>query len=154
MITQNIDMLHRRAGSPDPVEVHGSIATCSCPACGGAVPAERARELIAAAGDGVPRCERCGGALKPDVVLFGEMLPEAALRRASELCEGAELLLCIGSSLEVQPVAGLPLLTRRCGGRVAIVTQGATPLDDMAEVRLGGDVVAELGGLAARLRCG
>jgi len=153
VITQNIDMLHRRAGSVDPVEVHGSIATCSCPACGGAVSADRARELIAAAADGVPRCERCDGALKPDVVLFGEMLPEAALRRAIELCERADVLLCIGSSLEVQPVAGLPLLTRRCGGRVAIVTHGATPLDDVADVRLDGDVVDVLGALAARLGC-
>jgi NAD-dependent deacetylase len=87
------------------------------------------------------------------VVLFGEMLSEPTLRRAAELCEGAELLLCIGSSLEVQPVAGLPMLTRRAGGRVAIITQGPTPLDDIAEVRLSGDVVLELDALAAGLGC-
>ncbi|MBA3809133.1 MAG: NAD-dependent protein deacylase [Solirubrobacterales bacterium] len=153
VITQNIDMLHRRAGTAELVEMHGSIAHCSCPACGGEVALEEVRARLARETDGVPRCEGCGGPLKPDVVLFGEMLGEPALRRAAELCEGAEVLLCIGSSLEVHPVAGLPLLTRRCGGSVAIVTQGATSLDEIAEVRLRGDVVTELEALAAGLGC-
>jgi NAD-dependent deacetylase len=151
VITQNVDMLHRRAGTRELIEVHGSIATCSCPACGGGVPLEAARELVRAAADGVPRCERCAAALKPDVVLFGEMLPAAALERAHALCEAADVLLCIGSSLEVHPVAGLPLLTHAAGGAVAIVTQGPTPLDDVASVRLGGDVVQELQALCSEL---
>ena len=70
------------------------------------------------------------------MVLFGELLPERALLRARELCEHADVLLCIGSSLEVHPVAGLPLLTRAGGGAVAIITQGPTPLDEIADVRL------------------
>lgn len=101
--------------------------------------------------DGVPRCEDCGRPLKPDVVLFGELLPQAALERARELCEGADVLLCVGSSLEVHPVAGLPLLTRASGGRVAIITQGPTPLDELAAVRLDGDVVVELEALLCAL---
>jgi NAD-dependent deacetylase len=153
VITQNIDMLHRKAGTAELVEMHGSIASCSCPACGGEIELEEVRARLAREADGVPRCEHCGGPLKPNVVLFGEMLSEPALRRAAELCEGADVLLCIGSSLEVHPVAGLPLLTRRYGGSVAIITQGATPLDDLAEVRLNGDVVAELEALAAGLGC-
>jgi NAD-dependent deacetylase len=153
VITQNIDMLHRKAGSEQLVEVHGSIATCTCPRCPGGVALEEVRARVARASDGVPRCAGCRGPLKPDVVLFGELLDERTLARARELCEGAELLLCIGSSLEVHPVAGLPLLTRRAGGSVAIVTRGPTPLDDLAEVRLGGDVEAELAGLAAALGC-
>jgi NAD-dependent deacetylase len=153
VITQKIDMLHRKAGSEQLVEVHGSIASCTCPSCAGGVALEEVRARIARASDGVPRCARCRGPLKPDVVLFGELLDERTLARARELCEGAELLLCIGSSLEVHPVAGLPLLTRRAGGTVAIVTRGPTPLDDLAEVRLGGDVEAELAGLAAALDC-
>jgi len=144
-------MLHRRAGTRDVVEVHGSIATCSCLCCPGAVPVEQARERIAAAADGVPRCESCGEPLKPDVVLFGELLAPAALDRARELCENAEVLLCIGSSLEVHPVAGLPLLTSAAGGAVAIITQGPTPLDSLAAVRLHGDVVEELTALLAAL---
>jgi NAD-dependent deacetylase len=153
VITQNVDMLHRGAGTRELVEVHGSIAACVCPGCGARVALEDARARLRAQADGVPRCEPCATALKPDVVLFGEMLSEPVLRRAAELCERADLLLCIGSSLEVQPVAGLPLLTRRAGGRVAIITQGPTPLDDVADVRLSGDVVAELEALAGALGC-
>jgi len=78
------------------------------------------------------------------VVLFGEMLPGGAMERAAELAAGADVLLCIGSSLEVYPVAGLPEVTLRAGGRVALVTQGRTPYDSAAEVKLGGDVVDEL----------
>jgi len=149
VITQNVDMLHRRAGTRELVEVHGSIASCSCPRCGGQVTLEQARARLRSDAEGVPRCETCAGPLKPDVVLFGELLPEPALRRARELCERADLLLCIGSSLEVHPVADLPLLTHARGGAVAIITQGPTPLEHIAAVRLGGDVVAELEGLLA-----
>ncbi len=151
VITQNVDTLHRKAGTRELVEVHGSIASCSCPDCGGSVGLQQTRERLAADGEGVPRCESCGGPIKPDVVLFGEMLPAPALLRARALCEGADVLLCIGSSLEVHPVAGLPLLTRERGGALAILTQGPTPLDEIADVRLGGDVVAELQGLLAAL---
>jgi NAD-dependent deacetylase len=153
VITQNVDMLHRRAGSRSLVEVHGSIATCSCRLCGERVELEQARSLLAQAADGVPRCGSCGAPLKPDVVLFGELLPEAALARARELCAGADLLLCIGSSLEVLPVAALPQITLAAGGAIAILTQGPTPLDGLAEVRLCGDVVQELEALLHALAC-
>ncbi len=82
------------------------------------------------------------------------MLPADALERAQRLCEQADVLLCIGSSLEVHPVAGLPLITRAAGGDVAIITQGPTPLDELASVRLSGDVVSELGALLDALPCG
>jgi NAD-dependent deacetylase len=131
--------------------VHGSIASCSCPDCGAGMPLQRARELLAADAQGVPCCAACAGAIKPDVVLFGELLPEAALLRARAMCERADVLLCVGSSLEVHPVAGLPLLTLQAGGAVAIITQGPTPLDDIAGVRLHGDVVVVLQGLLAAL---
>ena len=151
VITQNVDMLHRRAGTSTLVEVHGSIATCSCLECGWGVALEQARERLAADPAGVPRCDRCSAPLKPDVVLFGELLGEAALSEARRLCEEADLLLCIGSSLEVQPVAGLPLVTHAAGGQVAILTQGPTPLDELAAVRLAGDVVGELRALLDEL---
>jgi NAD-dependent deacetylase len=152
VITQNIDMLHRKAGTRELVEVHGSIACCSCPVCGGSVAQPEVRERLLSDRDGVPRCDACGGPLKPGVVLFGELLPEDAMERARELCEQAEVLLCIGSSLEVHPVAALPLLTLDAGGSVAILTRGPTPLDGFAEVCLGGDVVDELEALLAALR--
>ena len=151
VITQNIDMLHRKAGTRELIEVHGSIATCSCLRCGASVGLEQARARLRADRDGVPRCELCDAALKPDVVLFGELLPEAQIRRAQQLCEHAGVLLCIGSSLEVHPVAGLPLLAHAGGARVAIITQGPTPLDEIAAVRLDGDVVAEMQALVAAL---
>jgi len=133
------------------VEVHGSIATCSCPACAERVTLEQARALLAADPVGVPRCRACAEPIKPDVVLFGELLPAHALERARQLCERADVLICIGSSLEVHPVAGLPLLTRERGGALAIVTQGPTPLDAVADVRLEGDVVSELQALIGAL---
>jgi NAD-dependent deacetylase len=150
VITQNIDMLHRRAGTRELVEVHGSIAHASCLQCGGRCAAEDVLVRLRADERGVPRCG-CGAPLKPDVVLFGEYLPAAAMERAQALCAAADVLLCIGSSLEVYPVAGLPLLTRRAGGDVAIITAGPTPHDAIASVRLDGDVVAELGALLVAL---
>lgn len=150
VITQNIDGLHRAAGTKDLVEVHGSIATASCLVDGSTYPLGETRARLAADPEGVPRCD-CGAPLKPDVVLFGEMLDEAAIGRARDLAERADLLLAIGSSLEVFPVAGLPELTLAAGGRVAVVTRSATPFDSYAAVRLAGDVVEELQGVLAAL---
>jgi NAD-dependent protein deacetylase/lipoamidase len=149
VITQNIDRLHRAAGSREVVEVHGSIETSSCVKCGASFELERVEALFDAAG--VAICAECGGAVKPDVVLFGELLPEAAMARAQELAETAELMLCVGSSLAVYPVAGLPELTLAGGGRLAIVTQGPTPYDEVAAVKLDGEVDEELEALLVAL---
>ena len=151
VITQNIDMLHRRAGTRALIEVHGTIEHSSCLRCGGQVPLAEVRARLAAAPDGVPRCDACAAPLKPDVVLFGEWLPEEAIDRAFALAAGADLLLCVGSSLEVHPVAQLPDITHAGGGAVALVTQGPTPWDGRAAVKLDGDVVAELEALLAAL---
>jgi NAD-dependent deacetylase len=142
VITQNIDRLHRAAGSERVVEVHGSIEWSRCPSCGGRVGIDRVLELLEAGG--APECPACVTPLKPEVVLFGEMLPEAALMEAHALAREADLMICIGSSLTVHPVAGLPELTLRSGGRLAVVTESETPYDGDAEVRLGGDVVDQL----------
>jgi NAD-dependent deacetylase len=147
VITQNIDRLHRAAGSREVVEVHGSIDTSTCRECGTSFGLDRVEELFDAAG--VAICAECGGAVKPDVVLFGELLPEAAMARAQELAEAAELMICVGSSLAVYPVAGLPELTLAAGGRLAIVTQGPTPYDEVAAVKLEGEVDEELTALLA-----
>jgi NAD-dependent protein deacetylase/lipoamidase len=149
VVTQNIDRLHGAAGSERVVEVHGSIATSSCTTCGASYALEAVEELFDE--DGIATCGCCMGKVKPDVVLFGEYLPEGAMAEAQELCAQAELLLCVGSSLEVYPVAGLPELTLAGGGSVAVVTQGSTPYDDRAAVRLDGDVVAELDAVLAAL---
>jgi NAD-dependent deacetylase len=149
VITQNIDRLHRAAGSRNVVEVHGSIETSSCRRCAASYGLDEVDALFDE--EGVALCGACGGPVKPDVVLFGEMLPEAAMRRAQELAAQAELMLCVGSSLVVQPVAGLPGITLGCGGRLAIVTKSATPYDGDAVLKLEGEVDAELEALLAAL---
>jgi NAD-dependent deacetylase len=150
VVTQNIDMLHRRAGTRELVEVHGTIESSSCLTCGAGYPLAEVRQRLDDDPLSVPHCD-CGEPLKPDVVLFGEWLPEDAIERAYALAAGADVLLCVGTSLEVHPIAQLPAITRGHGGAVAVVTQGPTPWDDRAAVKLDGDVVAELEALVAAL---
>ncbi|MFL5899707.1 MAG: SIR2 family NAD-dependent protein deacylase [Solirubrobacterales bacterium] len=143
VITQNIDRLHRAAGSQNVVEVHGSIATSSCRSCVASYGIDEVDELFDE--DGVAICSACDGPVKPDVVLFGEMLPEVAMRDAQGWAAQADLMICIGSSLLVHPVAGLPGITLDSGGRLAIVTKGPTPYDADATLKLAGEVEVELG---------
>jgi NAD-dependent deacetylase len=145
VVTQNIDRLHRVAGSREVVEVHGTIETSSCRTCATSFELEQVEGLFG--DDGVAICSSCGGAVKPDVVLFGELLSESAMARAQEMAERAELMLCVGSSLAVYPVAGLPQLTLERGGKLAIVTKGETPYDGDAELKLEGEVDEELAAL-------
>ncbi len=148
IVTQNVDRLHQAAGSVDVVEVHGSIRTASCLACGHRESFERVLSLLP-----VPKCARCGAVLKPDVVMFGELLPAAELDRAFELVRAAGLLLVVGSSLEVYPVAALP----EEASRLAIVNRGETPYDRRADVKIDASagetlsqVVATLTGMVDR----
>jgi NAD-dependent deacetylase len=146
VVTQNIDLLHRRAGSVDVVEVHGSIRSAECPACRWRQGLDGVLAQLEEAD--VPTCAQCGEALKPGVTLFGELLPPGALERATELARASRLVLVVGSSLEVWPVAGLPLEAPA----FAIVNRGPSALDDHALLRVEGaagetlvSVLAELG---------
>jgi len=149
VVTQNIDLLHERAGSREVIEIHGSIRHAVCLSCGRE---ETLAAVLAQLASGpAPRCPSCDAVLKPGVVFFGELLPAAELEQATELARHARLLLVVGSSLEVHPVAGLPDETLRHGGALAIVNRGPTPLDHRADLRLDGsagailrDVVLEL----------
>jgi NAD-dependent protein deacetylase/lipoamidase len=143
VITQNIDLLHTRAGSEDVVEVHGSIRTASCLECGARRPLDESMLPV-------PRCE-CGAVLKPDVVFFGELLPRAEIDRAYELARAAALMLVVGSALEVFPVADLPLETLRSGGSLAIVNRGETPLDARAELKIDGSAGETLSAVLAEV---
>lgn len=129
VITQNVDRLHERAGSQEVIEVHGSLRTASCLACGAREPMEQVAARLP-----VPRCRVCAAILKPDVVMFGEQLPAGAIDRATELAERAALILVVGSSLEVWPVAGLPDATLAHGGKLAIVNREATSYDARAKL--------------------
>ena len=137
VITQNIDGLHQRAGSECVIEVHGSIRAADCLSCGESAPLDHA----------APRCPACGALMKPGVVMFGELLPEAEMEQATDLARKAGMLLVVGSTLEVHPVAGLPAETLAAGGALAIVNRGPTPYDEFAEVRIdggAGDVLSTL----------
>jgi NAD-dependent deacetylase len=152
VVTQNIDLLHERAGTRDVVEVHGSIRTSSCPGCGTVHPLAEVVPLIEK--HGAPPCPACGTILKPDVVFFDELLPEGAMERATALAEEAGLLLVVGSSLEVYPVADLPRATLAAGGIVAVVNRTRTWVDGRAELVLRESaaevLAAAVGGLTSR----
>jgi len=148
VVTQNIDRLHRKAGSERLIEVHGSIDTSSCTACHASFALADVEGLF---DDGVAYCNRCSGLVKPDVVLFGEFLPERAMREAQDLSGRCDLMLCVGSSLEVYPVAGLPSIAMASGATLGIVTKGPTPYDADANVRLDGDVVEDMDRVLAAL---
>jgi NAD-dependent deacetylase len=152
VVTQNIDRLHERAGTRELVEVHGSIRTSSCPACGATYPLEQVLGLLER--EGPPTCAACGATLKPDVVFFGELLPEDAVERAYALARGARLLLVVGSSLEVYPVAYLPHETLQAGGSVAIVNRGPTTADASAVLKIDAGASEVLAAAAADLRGG
>jgi NAD-dependent deacetylase len=146
VITQNVDGLHQRAGSRDVVEVHGSLRDAQCIHCGVRVPMAAALEQLP-----LPACPECGEVLKPGVVMFGELLPVEAIERAQRLAAEAGLLLVVGSSLEVHPVAALPGETLAAGGAVAIVNRGGTPWDSRAELVLEAGAGETLRALAAAL---
>jgi len=130
VVTQNIDTLHSRAGSREVVEVHGSIRSARCLGCLWSEPADAV--LAQLESKPTPDCPHCGDVLKPGVVLFGELLPAAELERATHLARAARLVLVVGSSLEVWPVAGLPLEAQA----FAIVNRGPTALDEQAVLKL------------------
>ncbi|MFL6029715.1 MAG: SIR2 family NAD-dependent protein deacylase [Gaiellaceae bacterium] len=149
VVTQNIDLLHERAGSRSLVEVHGSIRSATCPSCSSTYARD---EVVALLEDAeAPACDKCGAILKPDVVFFGELLPVSAIERAFELAHRARLLLVVGSSLEVHPVAALPEETLAAGGRLAIVNQGPTPYDRRADLKLESNAGEILRSVAAEL---
>jgi NAD-dependent deacetylase len=141
LITQNIDSLHRRAGSREVFELHGHVRSATCLECGHQVPAE---PVVRAMRRGtIMRCS-CGGILKPDVILFDEMLPRGLYWLARRAVEQTDALLVAGTSLEVFPVGDLPAIARRHGARVVIVNQGPTHFDEHADALLRADVATAL----------
>jgi len=148
VVTQNIDGLHQRGGSAEVVEVHGSIREAVCLSCGRAEPLGAV--LAQLDERPAPVCAACGSVLKPGVVMFGELLPEAAIARAHALAREAALVLVVGSSLEVWPVAGLPLEARS----FAVVNRGPTALDDRAALVVDGGAGETLAALVEAVSAG
>ena len=132
--TQNIDLLHQKAGSRQVYEIHGSPARHHCLRCRNALPyAEVAPTVMAGK---VPHCPKCGGLIKPDIVFYGENLDEELLQRGFATFAGADLALVMGSSLTVYPAAALPESAARNGVPTVIINEQPTHLDDMAVLRI------------------
>ena len=149
LVTQNVDGLHRAAGSRRVVEAHGSLAEVECLACGWRGPSEEAHAQLDA-GRAVPLCQQCDEPLKPAVVLFGERLA-ADFHLVVRDVEECDLLLCCGTSLQVPPVALLPSHALRGGAELAVVNLGPTSCDEAARVRVEGRTGEVLPALLARL---
>ena len=130
VLTQNIDLLHQKAGSEKVLELHGSASIHRCLTCGKTLPFSDIIKLLETAT--VPLCPRCHGVLKPDIVFFGEPLPTDTLTEAQDEAEEADLMLVLGSSLTVFPAAALPEITLRKQGKLIIINADPTPLDRFA----------------------
>jgi NAD-dependent deacetylase len=139
IITQNIDGLHQKAGN-DPervIELHGSTHILRCLSCGRSWDGESIQRRLEA-GEEDPRCEVCGGVLRTGTVLFGEALPDQALRTAHAAARATDVMIVVGSSLVVNPAARLPVIARERGAKLVIINQSTTPLDELADVRIHG----------------
>lgn len=139
IITQNIDMLHQKAGSKSVIEMHGTMQTLTCSQCYHQVQAENYIASFVDTGD-LPLCPKCNQLLKPDVILFGEQLPQAAISKAQKDARQCDLMLVAGSSLEVLPVAGLPMQALDRGAHLIIINNTPTYLNVRADVAILEDV--------------
>lgn len=164
VITQNIDNLHQRGGSKNVFEVHGSLRTVTCPHCRQTFPSEQFRGQVGVTGEPtreppgqtpvrvqIPRCPQCSQVLKPDITLFGEMLPYETWLKSEAHCKQADVILVAGSSLEVWPAASLPELAVENGAHLIINNLSPTPLDGRADVLLPGNVAEILPKIASRV---
>jgi NAD-dependent protein deacetylase/lipoamidase len=133
LVTQNVDGLHRAAGSRDVIELHGSVWRARCVLCNGKCDLDQAGFE-----EGVPSCRECGSAMRPDVVLFGEMLPPGAFEQAARRAEGCELCFVVGTSAVVYPAALVPEIARDAGAYVVEVNPESTPLSNLCDEVLTG----------------
>ena len=150
IITQNIDRLHHAAGSKIVHEIHGTVATMTCVSCYQTQQSEQYMKSYIIDGD-IPQCPICGELLKPDVILFGEQLPVATWQASESAANECDVIIVVGSSLEVMPVAGLPMLALNTGAKLIILNQSPTYLDERAEVVLNEDVATTLPRIADEL---
>lgn len=150
IITQNIDMLHQKAGSKTVIEMHGTMQTLTCSQCYHQVQAKEYLAPFVDTGE-LPKCPNCGQLLKPDVILFGEQLPQAAMFRAQREARQCDLMLVAGSSLEVLPVAGLPMQALDRGAHLIIINNTQTYLNVRADVAILEDVATIIPAITERV---
>jgi NAD-dependent deacetylase len=147
VVTQNIDSLHHRAGSKVIFEIHGHLREANCVSCYKSFPTEDLTRDFAQTGE-PPRCPECNGILKPKAVLFGEQLPYNVVQKAQKTFACSDLVLVVGSSLEVTPAALFPIEALNTGARLIIINHEPTYLDERAEVIFHQDVAVVLPRLA------
>ncbi|AFZ70808.1 NAD-dependent protein deacetylase, SIR2 family [Caldisphaera lagunensis DSM 15908] len=138
VITQNIDNLHQKAGSKKVIELHGNMKFAICTQCNRKFDIETAFKEVKE--NKVPLCPYCGGLLKPDVIFFGEPLPQKELREAFELASESDLFLVLGSSLAVSPANQLPIIAKSNGADLIIINMGETEIDNYADIKVEGRV--------------
>ncbi|MEM0463955.1 MAG: NAD-dependent protein deacetylase [Pyrobaculum sp.] len=149
VITQNVDMLHQAAGTRNVVELHGSLKDVICLQCGYRYPLS---EALRQRTRGAPRCPKCGGVLKPDVVFFGEPLPRDALREAMMLAEMADVFIAAGTSLAVYPANQLPLIAKKRGAKLVVINAEETYYDFAADYVFRGKVEEVLPALVEKVK--
>lgn len=150
VITQNIDGLHHEAGSNSVLEIHGNGKRVACEGCGQTVPLDPVVKRVEN-GERPPRCESCSDVLKPDVVLFGEPLPQGAMQQAQRHARQADVFLAVGSSLSVQPAASLPQVAQRHGATLVTINLEPTGLSATTDFKVLADVTEALPAIAAEL---
>lgn len=139
VVTQNVDGLHHDAGSANVIELHGTNRIVACQFCGKQWPTD----VVVARweqGDEAPECDACGGPLKTGTVSFGQAMPEREMRRASAVTMEADLYVAIGSSLVVEPAASFPRIAKRAGAALVILNNTPTPLDELADLVVSGQI--------------
>jgi len=152
IITQNIDSLQQESGAQRVIELHGSARTATCPKCKSTYDTDRLFELYNS-NDNLPTCPQCGHIVKPDIVLFEEMLPENAWLSAHQEARRADLILVIGSSLEVYPANTIPDMAVHGGAKLIINTLSKTPMDHLADILLPIDVIQSIPEIYKMVKC-
>jgi NAD-dependent deacetylase len=139
VITQNIDGLHFKAGNSEErvIQLHGTVLFVSCLSCKKKYDRDEIQQRILK-GQKAPRCDACGGFLKPATISFGQSMPERETQEAYDRSSTCDLFIVVGSSLVVQPAASMPLVAKRNGARLAIINRDPTPYDGLADVVIRG----------------
>jgi len=150
VITQNVDGLHQRAGVPEEklIEVHGTVRFCKCLTCGTRYENDEVRRMWVDSGGDAPDCTLCGGIIKAATISFGQPMPELEMERASIAALSCDLMLAIGSSLQVFPAAGIPINAKRNGARLVILNREETELDHIADLVINAEIGPVLSAIA------
>ncbi|MFT3808740.1 MAG: Sir2 family NAD-dependent protein deacetylase [Micropepsaceae bacterium] len=142
VITQNVDGLHQRAGVPEEklIEVHGTVRFCKCLTCGARYENDEVRRMWVDSGGDAPDCTVCGGIIKAATISFGQPMPELEMERANIAALSCDLMLAIGSSLQVFPAAGIPINAKRNGAFLVILNREETELDHIADLVINAEI--------------